>query len=360
MKKLKLFYINNRDFILLFLTSSILILMLIDVILYFLAGFPINKLTENISITKDFIYIFGGFTAAIIAIWRLSIADKNRKIEQKKELHSRYGNAIELLSNQKESIRIGALYTLKQLAIENKETFNPCLEILTNYIRNELSKRNTNNETLNEDIRICINLVSELARLLPEWKLIDLQSVNLSKLDLSHTNINFNKIDFSFANFERTKFRKKINLATCKFKKANLSFTRLSRAVLKGAYLVSADLSEAYLRNAFLQNTNLAGAIFSKACLQSTRLQGAIINSTDFRNADLRDVYFSNNNIRHTKFSGVLCDQKLYEILNSDRYKFINLNKYSNKEYLREINSLYIIDRNDYKNLYIAEQIMNF
>jgi hypothetical protein len=69
---------------------------------------------------------------------------------------------------------------------------------------------------------------------------------------------------------------------------AVLSNADLSGAVLRGAVLSNADLRNAVLRGAVLRNADLRGADLSNADLRNAVLSGADLSGAVLRNADLR------------------------------------------------------------------------
>lgn len=233
---------------------------------------------------KEQLTAVGAFITAVIAVWRLCIADANKKIadktlrtEQKKELHERYARAVELLSNDDDAVRMGALYSLKQISEENDgEFFEQCKEIIAGYVRNRLAsdewkeskaaweeeyKQDINKRRyLPEDVKTGVNLLSALAK--PKEKEINLQEIDLSGVDFSISDIVFNRINFSYSKFYACRFKHFTDFSTCRFIRCDFRYSYLKMSRFEGTYLGGSNFSNAVLFYTNFTDVNLGGSIF--------------------------------------------------------------------------------------------------
>ena len=90
------------------------------------------------------------------------------------------------------------------------------------------------------------------------------------------------------------------------FEQANLNEATLSRAMLRRAKMIQADLSEANLNEANLQETNLRRADFTEACLANASLVGVCLSEAnltraDFNQADLTRANLTDANLKNAQ-----------------------------------------------------------
>lgn len=113
---------------------------------------------------------------------------------------------------------------------------------------------------------------SEFAELMNEEKIVEMNKLDLSGMDLR--NLNFKNGIFIRTNFSNAQ------LDGCNFEDANFEGANFSNASLVGANLKFADFSKANLSYANLQSTKLTQTSFVK-----TNLQGANLIDSDFHRA---------------------------------------------------------------------------
>lgn len=260
---------------------------------------------------KEQLTAVGAFITAVIAVWRLIIADANKKIadktlrtEQKKELHERYARAVELLSNPDEAVRMGGLYSLKQIAEENDgEFFDQCKDIIAGYVRNTLSSEKWKESKakweeeykvdaivrrfLSEDVRIGINILSALAKSIHfQDKYINLQDVDFAGINFDKYFVVFYKINFKGANFNNTILPHGADLSSCYFEFTEFQGAILHRISFEDTYLSCTDFRGALLDGCNFKNAVLDTVLFKNASLSNTNL--------DFK--DFFDTYLDMSN----------------------------------------------------------------
>jgi hypothetical protein len=244
------------------------------------------------------------------------IADQNHKLELKKEVNQRFAKAVELLGNENEATRIGALYTLEQILKEDGSYYDSCMDIIAGYVRYySVSDRMQNDEfkkwqkekdsnynspperKLTEDIITAVNILSRNST---EENQIDLKSIDWSGVDLSKTSIKFKNIDFSYSQFIEIDLMSKCfsncDLFGVNLKKANLSFSYLKGIILINANLAGVNLSKTILEDAYLE----------AAYLEGTYLEGATINQSAFEKEKEINEFYDFNLIDKDKDLGKL------------------------------------------------------
>jgi len=234
--------------------------------------------------------------AAVAAQERQELADRN----------NRFTYAIEHLKDESLAIRMGALFELKKLGLEDKELQEGIVRILNPFIRegieNEdllhtVGRRNGPNEYWgllepNDDIFLACEITSmffrstgciiSLQALQAENR--HLQGIDLSGADLSNAifeeawidHANLEGADLFGANLERAM------LTDTNLKGTNLWCAELKEAHLEYANLEEADFKSANLDEASLVWANLKGATLCRANLEGANLLGASLQGVDF------------------------------------------------------------------------------
>ena len=189
-------------------------------------------------------------------LWRTYLAHQDTKTKKKEEntnklnqINKAYTDAIDQLSNDKITIRLGGAYALEQLAQNNQSMHSQIMEVLCSYVR---LNSPSNIEKPEEDKNITLDIQTILT-------IIGRRNHEFDKepLDLSGSNL----------------------------RKANLE-----GANLEGANLLGADLFAANLENAKLQKANLQDANLTGANLEGANLLGADLFAANLFAASLRDA----------------------------------------------------------------------
>jgi uncharacterized protein YjbI with pentapeptide repeats len=204
------------------------------------------------------------------------------------QISSRFGKAIELLANEKDTSKIVSIYVLKQIAKESPENYlGAVIEVLAEFLRSSEyhpEKDEGEEDEIKPEAQIAMTILKEIRTddnkfIWGEFPRMNLSNVNLRRADLSGANLS------------------EANLNECVLIGADLKEANLGRTVLRGANLSGADLTGANLRGANLRGTNLRGAqlrgadlsdaVFWDADLTKASLWKAILRGTDFWEANL-------------------------------------------------------------------------
>jgi hypothetical protein len=213
--------------------------------------------------------------------WRIEIGRQG-------QLTERFIRAVEQLSNDGVSVRVGGIYALARVAKESNRDRTAVIDLLAVFVR-EHAPRGGQFQTLfvQPDVQAALTVLGQT---------IDISDFESSRqVDLSNTHLpgaklrrgNFYCIDLSGSNLrgaqmEQAQLREARLWSAC-LDLANLSGADLSYALLEEASAEDADFSEAILTSADFSQANLKGADFSDAdmagaALRGTHLEGATLD----------------------------------------------------------------------------------
>jgi uncharacterized protein YjbI with pentapeptide repeats len=252
------------------------------------------------------------------------------------QISSRYSDAIKLLSEDKTSSCIGAIYALEQIAIESPNYLQTVLDVLTAFVKNFQKIKYKNKEG-----KIGVIKIAEISGQLidSDEERIDTAKENIEKSrDIKKIEICsevqvaltvIGRIRYKVVEIlepklcEKVKdlekkienFHKKKKLAkkedSLKNLKSQLAQYQMELSEKIGTYCI--DLSKTQLYNANLNKANLIGAKFSEAKLSGVELNdaklmganlsGAELTDAKLRRADLRGIDLSKANLRRANLS---------------------------------------------------------
>ncbi|MCY4032960.1 MAG: pentapeptide repeat-containing protein [Hyphomicrobiales bacterium] len=284
--------------------------------------------------TRNLILLTAGLIGWYFLFRRTKVAEQGLTVE-------RLTHAIEQLTNDNLSVRLGGILGLEQIAETREEERKKIARILVTFIRTHATKdsdevkrnlimyKSPNLEateefntyrTLRLDIEAAVNALANIASKLErqgqfrkqynETKidLCDLQNIDLRGLrfveaDLSQFNLAGTDMSGAWlagvklmgARLYKVGSRNKTvetNLINAFLDDANLSDAHLNYVDFSGTQLVRANFSKARLH----------GATFSKANLKFANLSGALLANSDFQEADLKNTIFDGAQVRRASF----------------------------------------------------------
>ena len=227
-----------------------------------------------------------------------SLAYKNFKIAEDKQVTERFSKSVEMLGSEKVEVRLGGVYMLERISRDSPEDYGTVIEVLSAFVRersprvmssSNSSPENDLDEFTETDIQAVVKVIGR--RRVNRIRLVD-------KIDLTHVRLsgsNLGGLDFSGVNFSGSLLRgtyfHKATLNGVFLTDAILSSAKLSEAQLNGANimcanLVMANLPSAQLNNANLNGANMSGAFLRKAILRNANLSCAKLTSADLVNAE--------------------------------------------------------------------------
>ncbi|MCK5055407.1 MAG: pentapeptide repeat-containing protein [Candidatus Aminicenantes bacterium] len=254
------------------------------------------------------------------------------------QISSRFSQAIKLLSEERTTSRIGAIYALEQIVKESSNNYlKTVLDVLITFVRDfeyakyqgknekvavilekvnkeleEIDKKKIYNSQKNkEKVSIIDNI-----KIFPEFQAAltvicriryEVLKKNEPELTRKKEYLEDRMLSYKISNEIHTDNFKKIEseLRQCKIKlrnklrsyRINLSGTRLINSVLRGAELTGADFRGTDLRWADISESTLMEANFMRADLRWTNLEGADFLWANLRGANLRGANLSGSNL---------------------------------------------------------------
>jgi uncharacterized protein YjbI with pentapeptide repeats len=184
----------------------------------------------------------------------------------------RFANAIEQLGSSSEDIRIGAIYTLEQIARDSVSDHPAVMEVLCSFVRRRTAGKPDEGTEPGEhispepDVQAALTIIARRDSA-HDGRPIDLQGANLAGAHLEGADLK--SADLRFANLRKA---------------------HLQGANLHGAFLAKADLSYAYLHGAKMSRADLRWAIMIHTWANRTDFRNAIFWGADLRNADLHQA----------------------------------------------------------------------
>lgn len=209
-----------------------------------------------------------------------------------------FHQAIEQLGSNKAETRLGAIYTLEQIAKDVPAKQWTIVEILAAFIRENAPVFNSNSdEEIEEEVSpLATDIQAALTAIArrdvskePEKQKLDLRYINISNCDLTEGNLE--GADFTGADLRGVIFY------GAKLKAVDFSGVNLQEAVMYEADLHEALFYEANLQMAILRKANLTNAVFYGADLQSATLYDANLSEAIFYQAKLQATNFCDANL---------------------------------------------------------------
>ena len=313
--------------------------------------------------------IAGGSLAVAVLLQTMKRANAAEKaVDQTKEsiVQRTFSDAITHLGHGSESVILGGIHSLLDLAKKNSDYRPRVLNILCTHIktttateeyrsacRRRIPEKQIKTITAKEEDRneyeekpsTTIQILLTLLFIDKEYDIFTvdqanyradlsgaylvgsylskarLQGINLSGAQLQEARLwgaQLQKADLKEAQLQGALLSgahlQEAHLIDAKLQGALLSNAQLQKARLWEAQLQEADLSKAQLQGAFLTGAKLQGADLEKAQLQGahlwgTQLQGADLKEAQLQGADLKEAQMQGADLREAKFQGAILQQ---------------------------------------------------
>ena len=237
------------------------------------------------------ITIAGGFLAVAVLLQTMKRADAAGNANVQKT----FSDAITHLGHESESVILGGIYSLLDLAKENKDYRLKVFKILCAYIKTTTTAEGYQKKHQKKPS----TTIRTLLTLLFQGEEYSIVTVDPAKT--SRTADEKYSIEKMFRFDLRGAYLAGSNLLRARLQGGDLSGAQLQHsflpeAQLQGAFLVGTKLQEASLMLAQLQGAHLAKAHLQKAELRQTEMQGACMYQTELSHetqmsgSDLRGV----------------------------------------------------------------------
>ncbi|MEO5377505.1 MAG: pentapeptide repeat-containing protein [Magnetococcus sp. DMHC-6] len=255
-------------------------------------------------------------------IWRTLAADVAARAQKRQAdtacaglLNDRLAQAIALLGNDQQAVRLGGIYILERIAREEPQSYHwLVMDILCGFIRGYATwqpKRGIEDDDEEEDdnfstaprrppadIQMALTVLMRRDRNIKPRE--DLR-LDLSRADLRGANLigaHFENTRFEEAHLEGARMENahffQADFEGAYLDDADLEGADLRETTFKDAYLIGTLLKNANLMEADLEDAHLEGANFTEANLRKTRFWGAHLKGADFMEADLQGASLLN------------------------------------------------------------------
>ncbi len=236
------------------------------------------------------------------------------EISERSQVSARFSGAVERLSDDRVSIRLGGIYSLGQIARDSARDLQAVTSILAAFVR-ESATQDAYRETVDlgqlwpvEDIAGALSVLSEINATedFDSGYRINLRGVSLQ--DGRLMGINLRGANLNYTNLENAILAKS-QLGGALLSGANLSFAHLEDVDLQEASLSAADLRDAKLSNSdlsrsLLESSNMSNAFLFRAKLNYALLNGATLINANLREAELRGASFVEANLDQAHLQG--------------------------------------------------------
>lgn len=263
-----------------------------------------------------------GAVGIAFLLWRTVLTDRQVRVASEQtslirqnSAFDQYQRALEMLSDENMSVRLGGIYSLKRLASENPRQWHvQSAELLCTFIRHPVDAPKSEHR-MREDVQAALDAVvyRSDAQIAVERDVgfainlfrADLRHAKLSEADLRYADLSgadMRNVEGSLGDFSNTKMGG--DLRGSQFHHANFSKAQMNgvdmRGVLcGGAHFVGTNLNHAKMSGSMFQrsifedawgisdvsNSDLTGASMMNATFYMATLLGANLRDTDFSGA---------------------------------------------------------------------------
>ena len=358
----------------------------------------------------EYIKLIGACIGGLAVFWGLDINNKRimqqleqNKIAERGQIGTRFKDAILLLSNEKNSVNLSAIYALYQIALEvynekkQLEYIHTIHDIFCSYIRENCLINNNSNQNIrlqnNNVVQLIIDKLSKGKKPLI-FKSIEKNFNNCNLKDINFKNSHMKNAIFKNADLQGVNFDKS-NLKITDFSEANLQnvtfcnayteYSNFQKANLQGmkivnSYLQNCDFNEANLQGINFYEINFSHSIFNNNNFSGTTFQGINFNNAELNNIDLPDrefsycqfnnvilnnvnlnnVYFyQDNNMQEVKFQNVTLKEAYFDEINLKNASFINTDLSSAHFYIANLQNVLFNNVNFQNTVFDIESLLN-
>jgi len=227
-----------------------------------------NKSRTTLAQIAGGLILLGGFWMTL----------QNFEVTRETEVTDRFTKAIEQLGEkgeEKMSVRLGGIYALERIAMEDRDEHWHIMRTLTAYVRENAPLTESKRRCHESNPRPCPDIEAALSVLAHRRRAYD--PTDDLRLDLSSADLQgayLTGLDLGNIVFWRT------NLNGAQLQKAKLVAGFFSGVELSGADLEEAHLEWAHIQNAPPYRANLKDAQFANAHLDGTCLDGLDLTQT--------------------------------------------------------------------------------
>lgn len=360
------------------LSLYLLVAALLLIVTAFLPAFtPTTLKSED---ARNLIITVGAIVAAGFASWRLVLshwntraAQQQARIAEQSHLTTLFTKAVEQLGAMREvkvtenvgsetskqfetlirtevniEVRLGAVFALGRIARDSRRDFQPIMETLCAYVREngtaakdipenvaETINQNLHTKDLSDwlslierprpDVHAAIGVISQQNDGDSTFR-YDLTNACLQRGNLARTNLS--NIDLRFARLEGANLLMSI-LARSILDRARLDGAALYQANAREAVLTHARLDYASLEGALMEEVDLSGATLRFSFLYGAHLEGATLFGCDLTRCNLSFANLSGASIRSVRgfrpeFTGAILNNSWIDSVNINDFHGIS------------------------------------
>jgi len=234
---------------------------------------------------------------------------KDFKLAQLRLVSERFTKATEQLSSDKLSARLGAIYSLENIARDHNEYHWIVIEILSAFIRESKS-----GDRITVDCQSALTVIGRRNINLDKDRVINLSGANLRGAVFDEyanfSKVYFNQVDLREAILDDVLLIGaviiKSNLSGIQMQEADLTGVRLKEVNLEGAILDNSYFGSSTLNNVNFKNASLILTLFiEKSTLEDVNFEGAKLNKARFDNCTLININFQEATLIKINLSNV-------------------------------------------------------
>ncbi|SHX10959.1 Uncharacterized protein conserved in bacteria [Mycobacteroides abscessus subsp. abscessus] len=259
----------------------------------------------------------GTIAAIVISIVTLITTNeanlRQYNLAERGQLADRFAKSIEQLASESIDIRVGAIYSLRNIGLDNKEYQKTVGQILLAFANGHSEHTPCSNKPVLQDVEVSMQAIGALPAPTENKNL----GYGINELSVSRRTANcWRGIDLSGANFQNQAFDNfdltGATLVNTDFSKSFLSYTNFSYAnfgtspQMQGAIAAAAKFDWAQFFGGDFEEAILESASFCHALIYDVRFKNAGLADADFSYATLFGVDFSESrDIQRVKFDHV-------------------------------------------------------
>lgn len=229
-------------------------------------------------------------TGLLFAWQQLGNTTETLQASQEGQLTERFTRAVDQISSDDLTVRLGGIYALEQIARDSARNYPTVMEVLTAFVRQNAPLPASGSAGtpavpsagVAPDVQAVLTIIGRRNASRDGPDCLNLMATNISGADLPGANLS--GVCFDRANLSRA-ILTGANLSNAKLSGANLFAAELGDAILTNALLNEANLAQANLTRADLTGAELLSANLEIAVLDRARLRGADLNGAVLRNA---------------------------------------------------------------------------
>ncbi|ACK66835.1 pentapeptide repeat protein [Rippkaea orientalis PCC 8801] len=251
-------------------------------------------------------------------------ANRNAKLAEDRLVTERFSKAVEQLGSDKIQTRLGAIYSLEQIAKDSDIYHSIVIGVLTSFLR------------INSHTQLTILEIYTTLKVIQRQTLEKKSSdYNLDFCNAAFSNIDFFEIKFNAANFDRVTFYR-CNFKGLYFDKASFYKANFTECFFEGCNFNSSNFEKAdfygcNLKKSNFDGSNFEGVVFDRVDFEKSKFDGSNFNEVSIYNPS----NLKNKQIKSScNWDKAIFAQRKYD---QEKNEWIVENQQSNEAKIQEI-----------------------